>query len=100
MLIQKIYSEDRGNSQVVPELHDYIPYFRLFDGVYDDIPEVNYISKLKDANIYRRRYQDSEPCLTPCFMGNGGANKISFYRKHKYKIIGNFPVEQKYTDAP
>lgn len=100
VLIQKIYSEDWGNSQVVPELHDYIPYFRLLDGVYDDIPEITDISNLKDANIYKRRYQDSEPCLTPCFMGNGGTNKISFYRKHNYKIIGNFPVEQKYIDAP
>lgn len=100
VLIQKIYSKDWGNSQAVPELHDYIPYFRLFDGVYDDIHEVNDISMLKDANIYRRRYQDSEPCLTPCFRGNGGANKISFYRKHNYKILGNFPVEQKYIDAP
>lgn len=60
----------------------------------------NVLKARKKALIYRRRYQDSEPCLTPCFMGNGGANKISFYRKHKYKIIGNFPVEQKYTDAP
>lgn len=96
VLMQKLRCHIGSCSAVVPEIADHYVYFRLFDGVYDTIPEISDISTLKNANIY---YRFDKPCLTSVFFSLDGS-KMSFYKKHKYQLIGNFPVDEKYLKAP
>ena len=99
VLMQKVKCVIGCCSSVVPEVADHYAYFRLFDGVYDDVPEITDISTLKDANIYRRGYAGGKACLTSVLYTLEGS-KMSFFKKHKYQLIGNFPVEEKYLEAP
>lgn len=96
VLMQKLKCRIGDGSAVVPEIADHKVYFRLFDGVYDTVPEITDISALKDANIY---HLIGDPCLTSVFYSLD-SSKMSFFKKHKYQLLGNFSVDEKYLEAP
>lgn len=85
ILIQKIRCHSSWHSYILPEINDYWAVFRLFDGVYDEIPEINDISVLKDASFI------ATP-ITPLFECE---SNMFYFKKRKYKIIGYFPDEIK-----
>lgn len=51
VLIQLIKCEVSWTSRIVPEVKDYWAHFRLFDGIYDTVPENIDFSLLKDAQF-------------------------------------------------
>lgn len=85
ILIQKIRCHSSWHSNILPEINDYWAEFRLFDGVYDKIPEISDISKLRDAAFIN---QGSH--LTPLFCCE---SSMFWFKKRKYKVIGSFPEE-------
>lgn len=89
ILMQKIRCQSSWHSAILPEINDYYAIFRLFDGVYDEIPEVNDISALKDAAFIG-------PALSPLFLCE---SSMFYFKKRKYKIIGCFPEELKKFDG-
>lgn len=93
ILMQKIRCQSDWHSALLPEINDYWAVFRLFDGVYDEIPEISDISALKDANIIT-----GVSCVTPLFMCE---SSMFYFKKRKYKVIGYFPEEPaKYENKP
>lgn len=84
ILIQKIRCTSSWHSHILPEINDYWAEFRLFDGVYDEIPEISDISKLKDAAFL------GDCPLTPLFRCE---SNMFWFKKRKYKVIGSFPKE-------
>ncbi len=89
ILMQKIQCHSSWHSAILPEINDYWAIFRLFDGVYDEIPEINDISVLKDAVFIES--------FTPLFLCE---SSMFYFRKRKYKIIGYFPEGlKKFSDA-
>ena len=67
-------------SAIVPEVKDYWAYFRLFDGIFDEIPEGIDISSLKLATI-----KDG-----PIFASEFTCESSMFYfKKRKFKLLGN-----------
>lgn len=70
-------------SAVVPEVKDYWAVFRLFDGVYDGIPEKVDPKSLKPAKIHERRIHSCFTCESSMF----------YFKKRKYRILGRFPTD-------
>lgn len=91
ILIQKIRDTSSWKSSVVPEIHDYWATFRLFDGVYDTVPESIDIDTLKDARIAKFNG------TTPLFLCE---SSISYFKRRKYKVIDCNPSStQAYSDV-
>ena len=102
VLMQRIKCSTKYGSRVVPEICDHRIIFRLFDGVYDGVPDITDISQLKNANMVGFGWMDElnahGMCRTPLFMSLDGS-KMTFFKRHNYQLIGNFPVEKKYIDG-
>ena len=80
ILIQKIYSEAHPISVLTPNLYDYNAIFRLFNGVYDEIPKDIDVSKLKDAGF---KWGDK---LYPYFICE---SSMYYFKRRNYKVITN-----------
>ena len=79
ILIQKICTECSWRSSVVPEIGDKWAVFRLFDGVYDEIPEDIDTDKLKPAF-----FPKDESFYTPFFDCE---STMFYFKKRGYKVI-------------
>lgn len=80
ILIQKIRCYSSWQCSVVPEINDYWAVFRLFDGVYDEIPKIVDMKELQDAAIISsNRIYSLFACESSMF----------YFKRRKYKIIGH-----------
>lgn len=90
VLIQKVGCDVSWTSKIAPEVKDHWPIFRLFQGIYDDIPlEVDYPS-LRPTKIN----QGYSPFNFFCTEGS-----LFYFKKRKYQILGQFDVPTKNGDG-
>ncbi len=80
ILIQLVKCNASWSSSIVPEIKDYWAIFRLFDGIYDTIPENIDFSELKDAHI-------SES--SPISSGFCCESSMFHFKKRDYKVLAN-----------
>lgn len=80
VLMQKIEDDSSWQSALAPDVHDYWAVFRLFDGVFDEIPSIKDCSSLKDAQMLDRRG------LTPLFYCE---SNMFYFKRRKYVLLGN-----------
>jgi hypothetical protein len=87
ILVQKIRCHISYSSSIVPELKDHWAIFRLFDGVYDEVPRNVDIASLQDAQfVFQVSLLKSDS--SPLFLTE---SSMFHFRKRKYQLIGNFP---------
>lgn len=79
ILIQKINCYSSWQCAMVPEINDWWARFRLFDGIYDEIPEEIAVDQLKDASFVEANGASLFTC----------ESSMSYFRKRKYKVICN-----------
>ncbi len=80
VLLQLVDCYPSWSSAIVPEVKDYWAYFKLFDGVYDDVPTDVNVKNLKPAKIQGGR--NIQPCFTcECSM--------FYFKKRNYQVLGN-----------
>lgn len=84
ILMQLIDCHASWSSSIVPEVKDYWAYFRLFDGVYDTVPENINIRELKPAKIHESGISSYFECESNSF----------YFKRRKYQVIGNAPIEK------
>lgn len=82
ILMQLIECYSSWSSQIVPDLCDYWAVFRLFNGIYDDVPADIDFNTLKPAKIHDGRISSYFTCESSLF----------YFKKRKYQIIGNHPI--------
>ena len=82
ILMQLIDCRTSWSSAIVPEIKDYWAYFRLFDGIYDTVPEVINYGELKPAKILDNR-------IVSCFTCE---SKMIYFKRRNCKLIGNTPI--------
>ena len=80
VLMQLVDCDASWSSSIVPEIKDYWANFRLFDGIYDAIPDKIDFSSLTDALIHQGR------AISPIFTCE--SNMFYFKRRH-YRKMGN-----------
>lgn len=80
ILLQKIENHASWTSFIVPDVKDYWAIFRLFDGVYDDVPKNVDIKSLKDANIHHTQ------SISPLFCCE---SSMFYFKKRKYQVLFN-----------
>lgn len=80
VIMQKIKDFSSWQSALAPDVQDYWAVFRLFDGVFDDIPTLKDCSSLNDAQMTGCKQ------LTPLFYCE---SSIFYFRKRKYVLLGN-----------
>lgn len=78
ILMQLIKCESSWHSSIVPEVNDYWATFRLFDGVYDEIPLDINMNDLKDAKL-------SGKSFSPFFYCE---SSMMYFRRRNYKWLG------------
>jgi len=67
-------------SRIAPEVKDYYACFRLFDGIYDELPQHIDASQLKEARIYvGSRLSSSFSCESSMF----------YFKRRNYRLLGN-----------
>ena len=86
ILMQLIDCYSSWSSAIVPEVKDYWAYFKLYDGIYDTIPQVIKYDELKPAKIHQK-------AITSCFTCE---SNLFYFKRRKYQIIGNNPIEKVY----
>ncbi|MBQ2661226.1 MAG: GNAT family N-acetyltransferase [Clostridia bacterium] len=80
VLMQLVKCHASWSSRIVPEVKDYWAYFRLFDGIFDSIPENIDVSELKDAMIHQgQKISSAFYCESNLF----------YFKRRNYKIICN-----------
>lgn len=79
ILIQKINCYSSWQCTMVPEINDWWACFRLFDGIYDNIPEEIDVDQLKDATFIEANGASLFTC----------ESSMSYFRKRKYKVVCN-----------
>ncbi len=79
ILMQLIDCYASWSSSIVPEVKDYWAYFRLFDGVYDTVPQGICIHDLKPARIH-------DGGMFSCFTCE---SNLFYFKRRKYQVIGN-----------
>ena len=80
VLIQLIECRASWTSRIVPEVKDYWAEFRLFDGIYDSIPENIDFSSLKNASLgVGIRASSHFTCESSMF----------YFKKRNYKVLCN-----------
>ena len=84
ILMQLIDCHASWSSSIVPEVKDYWAYFRLFDGVYDTVPQEICVHDLKPAKIHESNG------IFSCFTCE---SNLFYFKRRKYQVIGNFPIE-------
>ncbi len=82
ILMQLIDCYPSWSSSIVPEVKDYWAYFRLFDGVYDTVPQEICLNDLKPAKIH-------ESGIFSCFTCE---SNLFYFKRRKYQVIGNAPT--------
>lgn len=80
VLMQKIKDYSSWQSALAPDVQDYWAFFRLFDGVFDEIPTQQDYASLKDAKMLGRKQ------LTPLFVCE---SSMFYFKKRKYVLLGN-----------
>jgi hypothetical protein len=83
ILMQLIQCYSSWTSAIVPEVNDYWAVFRLFDGIYDRVPENINIRALKDAKIH----ETSVTSLFTCECS------LVYFKRRNYKLIGCYNDE-------
>lgn len=79
ILLQKDHDLISWQSKTVPEIRDHWAMFRLFDGVYDEVPEHVDINQLREAKIL----DDGIKSLFLC------ESSMFYFRKRKYRVVGH-----------
>lgn len=80
VLMQLVECRADWISSIVPEVKDHWACFRLFDGIYDTVPNDVDILSLKDALIHRgRKISSVFTCESSMF----------YFKRRKYKVICN-----------
>lgn len=80
VLMQLVSCRASWTSSIVPEVKDYWADFRLFDGIYDTIPEYINFSELKDAMIHQgQKFSPAFTCESSLF----------YFKRRNYKVICN-----------
>lgn len=90
ILIQKVCSQASWQSSIVPEIKDYWAVFRLFDGVYDDVPENVNADNLKEARIISQNKIYSAFCCE---------SSMFYFKRRKYQVIGHRRTDSKEYDS-
>lgn len=80
VLMQLVECFSGWTSDIVPEVKDYWAHFRLFDGIYDTVPDSIDVSKLKDAMF---------PLRSPISSAFTCASSLFYFKRRNYKIICN-----------
>ncbi len=80
VLMQLVHCFASWTSRIVPEVKDYWACFRLFDGMYDGVPENLDVSQLKEATIHHgNKISSAFTC----------ESKIFYFNRRNYKVICN-----------
>ena len=80
VLMQLLNCSVQWSSSIVPEVKDYWANFRLFDGIYDEIPYRIEVSSLKDAMIHQGSKISS---VFNC------ERNMFYFKRRNYKLICN-----------
>lgn len=88
VLIQKIGTRVSWRSHIVPEICNCWAVFKLFDGIYDEVPEDLDFNQLTDA-LFRYSFTPYFSCESSMF----------YFRKRKYKVLGNVPLRDDVIDV-
>ena len=80
VLMQLVNCYPSWTSRIVPEVKDYWACFRLFDGIYDTIPETVQPQSLKDAKIHQGNR------ITPLFTCE---SSLFYFKRRKYRVLCN-----------
>ena len=83
ILMQLIDCYASWASSIVPEVKDYWAYFRLFDGIYDTVPQGISFDVLKPAKIHASG-------IVSCFTCE---SSLFYFKRRKYQVIGNVPID-------
>ena len=81
VLMQLLNCKASWTSRIVPEIKDYWANFRLFDGIFDTIPDNIDPKSLKDAMIHQ---VDGKICSIFTCESN-----MFYFRRRNYKVICN-----------
>lgn len=90
VLIQKVGTHVSWRSSIVPEVRDCWAVFRLFDGIYDIIPESISIDDLKDAKFIESNK------MTPYFTCE---SSMYYFNKREYRVLRNYPLPDDRIDV-
>lgn len=80
VLMQLIRCQASWSSRIVPEVKDYWADFRLFDGIYDEVPENIDVDSLTDAKILQARKVSS---VFYC------ESKLFYFKRRNYRLLCN-----------
>lgn len=80
VLLQLIRCRASWSSRIVPEVKDYWAHFRLFDGVYDEVPEDVDVATLPLAKL-----QDGQSVTSVFYCGSS----LFHFKKRNYRILCN-----------
>ena len=80
VLVQLIRCRASWSSRIVPEVKDYWAYFRLFDGVYDEVPADIDVAALSLAKL-----QYGQQTTSVFFCGSS----MFHFKKRNYRLLGN-----------
>lgn len=78
-LMQLVRCHSSWSSVIVPEVKDWWAEFRLFDVIYDTVPDEVDISKLRLARIPEGEFQSVFTC----------ESKMHYFKRRNYKLLGN-----------
>lgn len=91
VLMQLVRCRTDWSSSIVPEVKDHWADFRLFDGIFDAVPEDIDFSRLKEANLWYRRFSPFFSCESSMF----------YFKRRKYRVLCNRKdIIEKYKDMP
>lgn len=79
VLMQLVRCRSSWESEIVPEVKDWWAEFRLFDVIYDTVPDEVDISKLKLARMPEGQFESMFYC----------ASKMYYFKRRNYKLLGN-----------
>ena len=80
VLMQLVECYSSWSSSIVPEVRDYWACFRLFEGIYDDLPENVDAASLKDAKIHGHWDLSA---LFNC------ESNLFYFKRRNYKLLCN-----------
>ena len=83
ILMQLIECYPSWESSIVPDVKDYWAFFKLFDGIYDTVPQEIKNDELKPAKIH-------QSSITPYFTCE---SSMFYFKRRRYQVIGNVPIE-------
>ena len=81
VLMQLVTCYDSWTSVIVPEVKDYWASFRLFDGIYDTVPDSVDVSQLKDVMMLPPHGRRSS--VFNC------ESSLSYFKRRNYRVLCN-----------